>query len=76
MCGRKAMTESPSQKRGGMTCTAGVLRWMATNFSKEIGKAGKAVVYPSMLRKNVNVWKLMMVMIEGELMGQNKSEGQ
>lgn len=32
------------------------------DFSKEIGKARKAV-YPSMLRKNVNVWILMMVMI-------------
>ena len=37
---------------------------MATDFSIEIGKAGKVVVLPSMLRKNVNVWKLMMVMIE------------
>ena len=36
---------------------------MASDFSKERGKAGKAVVYPSMLRKNVNVWKLMTVMI-------------
>ena len=36
---------------------------MATDFSIEIGKAGKVVVLPSMLRKNVNVWKLVMVMI-------------
>ena len=38
---------------------------MATDFSKEIGKAGRVVVKPSILRKavNVNVWKLMMVMI-------------
>ena len=33
------------------------------NFSKEIGKAGKAVLQPSMLRKSMNVLKLMMVMI-------------
>ena len=36
---------------------------MATDFSKKVDKEGKAMVYPSMLRKNVNVWKLMMVMI-------------
>jgi len=36
---------------------------MATDFSKEIGRAGKAVVKPSTLRKNVNVWKLIMVVI-------------
>ena len=36
---------------------------MATDFSKEIGKAGKAVVLPSMLRKNVDICKVMMVLI-------------
>jgi len=32
-----------------------------SNFSKETGKAGKTMMWPSMLRKIVNVWKLMMV---------------
>ena len=33
--------------------------WSAVmaNFSKEIGKAGKAVLQPSMLRKNASIWK-------------------
>ena len=36
---------------------------MATDFSKEIDKAGKVVVQHSVLAKTVNVWELMMVMI-------------
>ena len=56
-------TGEKSQKRGGMTHTAGVLWWMASDFSKERGKAGKAVVQPSTLRKNGNVWKWTMAMI-------------
>ena len=36
---------------------------MATDFPKETGKAAKTVVLPSTLRKTVNVWKLMLVMI-------------
>jgi len=36
---------------------------MASDFSKERGRAGKAAVKPSMLRKNGNVSKLMMAMI-------------
>ena len=56
-------TGEKSQKRGGMTHTAGVLWWMASDFSKERGKAGKAVVQPSTLRKNGNGWRWSMAMI-------------
>lgn len=33
----------PSCKHGGMTCTTGVLQWMATNLSERIGQEGEAV---------------------------------
>jgi len=36
-----------------MTQTAGVLWWMAANFSKETRKAGKAVMASSILRKKI-----------------------
>lgn len=42
-CSRKAMTQS--WKRGEMTPTTGMLRWIAVNSSEGTGKEGEALSY-------------------------------